>query len=393
LLSLLSLLIWSGWQLFVDPQREFSLIEATEAHLNEADLSLDRSQSDDAAVPTPILSVSSGQSFIELENQKTSALNGDLSPSSDDFLITIWFKPSRLPSVGERFQLVDCFSASAASSKSEESTGGGADSRLGYALALSAERDGIRPMLYWADDESASFANQGMEVGDTRAKSRWYSFSQMPIHAHEWFQLVVLWHSKDNVLELRGFSPSAKNGELEVGNAEIAGESRTPIGHKQDRQFKGAWYRGGAYQLAAQQLSSNLASLKVGAVGDKRFRGLIGSVRIVRGAINPTVEQKVLNQISHTPNSKINFKISSDKSRVVEDGELAALVAELIPLNTNKELSGFSVYGQGKRFQFLNAAQVKRKISVNGGKSRGAAIKARTAKHANELAIPSAKDQ
>jgi hypothetical protein len=286
--------------------------------------------------PAGIFSVSSGKSQIQVENKK-----GQLSPTASDFALSLWIKPSKLPAVGERFQIVDCYSDSSGTVKSP-------GSKAGYSIAIAAERDGIRPMVYWYGE-----GNEG----------RWYSFSQFPLHAHEWFQFLLVWHSQDHVLELQGLadSPFIENPSSDGAHSSTS------------------WQKAGAYRLPDISFSKVQNPLKIGAVGDKRFRGTIGSVRVISGRFD---QSKVLDVIRSSANSSIARTSDALAPNGTTVADELPVVLELISTDsivgnqvTNSNFPLDIVYGAGKRFTFVNSGSTRHQIKLFGGKSRGVSKK------------------
>jgi hypothetical protein len=142
-----------------------------------------------------------------------------------DFLFYIWFKLRKPLIDGERAVFVAKYDPSS-------------KTRPGYSLALVGEPDGVRPHVYWQNEQQ---------------QGRWYPFASTQIHAREWYILAL---SFRDVRYLGVHLMSHQGGK----KPELLG----------------------GYDIEPSVVPNNQADLLVGGFGASKFRGRIGPFGIIR---------------------------------------------------------------------------------------------------------------
>ena len=157
------------------------------------------------------------------EDGKEITPGSSLNPTAQhDFMVVTWFKIRALPKPGEKLIVL---------SKIDEK------SRFlrGYALGLSREVDGIRPVAYWRDSEG----NGG-----------WRSFSEVAVLPRSWCMLALSFYKGrylgvyfKSILEGLGNDDLAPVpvGGFDLGETEVVAESSSPLllGSKGINNFRG----------------------------------------------------------------------------------------------------------------------------------------------------------
>jgi hypothetical protein len=173
----------------------------------------------DSVVPNALV-VSHGGTALRV------AHNPALNPTgAGDFLLYIWFKLRKPLVEGERAVFV---------AKYEPDS----KTRPGYSLALVGGPDGVRPNVYWQNEEG---------------HGRWYPFASTQLRAKEWYLLGVSFREKRYLgVHLMPHDGGKKPEIL------------------------------GGYDLEPQVIPDTPADLLVGAFGASKFRGRIGPFGVIR---------------------------------------------------------------------------------------------------------------
>lgn len=175
---------------------------------------------------------------------------GVINPHAErDFLFVSWFQPRRLPSPGERMTLFSKLTVKS-------------DDAPGFALALSGERDAVRPMIYW----------RGVGAG----QGRWMSFSELPLVPRTWVMLA---------LSFRDQRYLGLHAVLSLPNE----ERRTLLL--------------GGYDLEELGVPANDAELRLGSIGANRFRGAIGRFGVFQVRGLSALLAEALEQFATAPDS------------------------------------------------------------------------------------------
>ena len=177
-----------------------------------------------------------------------------------DFLMTFWIRPKKLPALGEREVIM--------SKVDTESS-----SRSGYALALQRETGGIKPAFYWRD-----------EKGD----GTWFTFSEMEIVPRGWLMLAV----------------SFREGRYLGMHGAVVVEQLTP-------HLKLL----GGYELEKTILPRSESSLMIGSFNQGLFRGEIGPLGIFSaGSISERLEP-ILEEVLRRP-EQLPKQLSKDEIKL-----------------------------------------------------------------------------
>jgi len=144
---------------------------------------------------------------------------------SGDFLLYIWFKLRKPLTDGERAVFVAKYDPSS-------------KTRPGYSLALVGEPDGVRPHVYWQNEQQ---------------QGRWYPFASTQVHAREWYLLALSFRDARYLGVHLMSHQGGKKPELL-----------------------------GGYDLEPSVVPNNQADLLVGGFGASKFRGRIGPFGIIR---------------------------------------------------------------------------------------------------------------
>jgi hypothetical protein len=145
----------------------------------------------------------------------------------DDFLFWIWVRMRSPLEPGQRAAVVGKYDP-----KSKQ--------RIGFSLAFERDLDGVRPMVYWRDEQGR---------GD------WYSFAPLQMSQRSWVMVAVSFR---------------ESRYLGVHAAELS--PGAPI------QLLGG------YELEGGGLPTNSSDLVLGAFGTSPFRGRIGPVGVISKA-------------------------------------------------------------------------------------------------------------
>lgn len=173
----------------------------------------------DSVVPEALV-VSHGGTALRVSHH--SALN----PTGDgDFLFYVWFKLRKPLVDGDRAVFVAKYDPES-------------KVRPGYSVALVGGPDGVRPTVYWQNQEG---------------HGRWYPFASTQLRAKEWYLLGVSFRDK----RFLGVHLMAHDGGKK---AEVLG----------------------GYDLEPQVIPDTQADLVVGAFGASKFRGRVGPFGIIR---------------------------------------------------------------------------------------------------------------
>ncbi len=149
-----------------------------------------------------------------------------LNPTGDgDFLLYVWFKLRKPLVDGERAVFIAKYDPES-------------KIRPGYSVALVGGPDGVRPNVYWQNEEG---------------HGRWYPFASTQLRAKEWYLLGVSFREK----RFLGVHLMPHDGGKK---AEVLG----------------------GYDLEPQVIPDTQADLVVGAFGASKFRGRIGPFGIIR---------------------------------------------------------------------------------------------------------------
>ena len=149
----------------------------------------------------------------------------------EDYIVSFWIKPSRLPQASEKI-LIAGLSDFSPSSKEGFLFGLKRDEQQGSAA--------IRPIVFWGDGSSG----------------QWFTFSEMDLLPQTW-ALFVISFSEDRYLGLHMASLSATNKP----NVRILG----------------------GYEVATGTLAKSPQPLRLGSVNKGRFRGKLGPLGILSG--------------------------------------------------------------------------------------------------------------
>lgn len=162
-----------------------------------------------------------GYTAIQVPGQHLEVSHSDdLNPMrGSDFIVSAWFKLSRLPQVKEKILLLG---------KNDAND----DPHAGFVLGLSRDSDTIRPIVYWGDS----------------THRKWYSFSDISIAAQSWFMLALSFQD-DKYLGLHIAMP---------------GESKTEVKLL------------GGYEVEDGVVPDSPGAFMIGSWGEGRFRGRIG---------------------------------------------------------------------------------------------------------------------
>ena len=130
--------------------------------------------------------------------------------------------------------------------------------RPGYSVALRGGIDGVRPVVYWQNEE-----------GD----GRWFTFAPVQLLSREWYLLAL----------------SFRKGTLGMHVASASNpKSVSPLG---------------GYDVGATVLPKNSSELIVGSFANGRFRGKLGPFGIVKGEELSKVLPELLKQAARKPGS------------------------------------------------------------------------------------------
>jgi hypothetical protein len=173
----------------------------------------------DSVVPDALV-VSHGGTALRVSHSPA------LNPTGDgDFLLYVWFKLRKPLSDGERAVFVAKYDADS-------------KTRPGYSVGLVGGPDGVRPNVYWQNEEG---------------HGRWYPFASTQLRAKEWYLLGISFREKRYL----GVHLMPHNGGKK---AEVLG----------------------GYDLEPQVIPDTPADLVVGAFGASKFRGRIGPFGVIR---------------------------------------------------------------------------------------------------------------
>lgn len=173
----------------------------------------------DSVVPNALV-VSHGGTALRV------AHNPALNPTgSGDFLLYVWFKLRKPLVDGERAVFVAKYDPDS-------------KTRPGYSVALVGGPDGVRPNVYWQNEEG---------------QGRWYPFASTQLRAKEWYLLGISFREKRYL----GVHLMPHNGGKK---AEVLG----------------------GYDLEPEVVPDTQADLVVGAFGASKFRGRIGPFGVIR---------------------------------------------------------------------------------------------------------------
>lgn len=188
--------------------------------------------------PCPLL-VSSSANYIKVEGSEA------LIPHpGEDFLLAAWFSFQRMPALNKRHVLLSNYSGSKAL-------------REGYALAIRRDKNGIWPMVYWAD---------------SRRRGRWFDFPEVSLPIKTWVMFALSLH-KDRYLGLH-------MGRL------IPGEEVLALG---------------GYDLGKAEYHMPPGSLLLGGPPGQVFRGVLGPLAIFAKPKLSKSLRKVLTDIYEDP--------------------------------------------------------------------------------------------
>lgn len=152
----------------------------------------------------------------------------ELNPAlGSDFLLFVWFRLRKVPVAGESMSLLGKFDATI-------------PNKPGYAISLEGAPDGVRPRVYWNNEQG---------------QGRWYSFTSRPIKRKEWYLLGIS-YSRDTFLAAHLFQAGVEPTFTLLG------------GHRVEPSFA----------------ASSAADILLGAYGSSRFRGQLGPFGILKGA-------------------------------------------------------------------------------------------------------------
>ena len=232
------------------------------------------------------INITGPNSYLSVETSSA------IEPASDkDFFLYIWLKLRRLPAEGERLILLSKFDERSAS-------------RRGYSLALSGEREAVRPEVYWRDEN-----NNGT----------WFTFSELDASARTWTL----------------FALSFRQGRyLGLHAATINSESDYPLKLPDIKLL-------GGYELPEIIIPTANSDLLVGAFGGGRFRGRMGPIGIFHTSSLTRKLDEILQHIvsdsrtlpdaierrevglwiidGHEDKSSAANKVKFTKSRAIED--------------------------------------------------------------------------
>jgi hypothetical protein len=128
--------------------------------------------------------------------------------------------------------------------------------RPGFSVALRGGIDGVRPMVYWQNEE-----------GD----GRWFTFSPIQLQSREWYLLGVSF--RRGTLGMHVVSSASPKSILPLGGYDV-GEGVLPI---------------------------NSSELIVGSFANGRFRGKLGPFGIVKGEKLTKILPELLKQAARNP--------------------------------------------------------------------------------------------
>jgi hypothetical protein len=146
----------------------------------------------------------------------------------EDFVFSFWVRPSRLPQRSEKILLAGASDFSS-------------DTKEGFILGLSRDDQKIRPIALWADGTQA----------------RWYSFSEVELYPQAW-ALFVLSYTESRFLGLH-VATFSREGKPVINLL-------------------------GGYEVPEGLVAKTAESLKIGAVGNGRFRGRVGPFAVFSAA-------------------------------------------------------------------------------------------------------------
>lgn len=173
----------------------------------------------DSVVPDALV-VSHGGTALRVSHHPA------LNPTGDgDFLLYVWFKLRKPLVDGDRAVFIAKYDPES-------------KIRPGYSVALVGGPDGVRPNVYWQNEEG---------------HGRWYPFASAQLRAKEWYLLGVSFREK----RFLGVHLMPHDGGKK---AEVLG----------------------GYDLEPQVIPDTQADLVVGAFGASKFRGRIGPFGIIR---------------------------------------------------------------------------------------------------------------
>jgi hypothetical protein len=185
------------------------------------------------------------------------AHNPALNPGgAGDFLFYIWFKLRKPPAQGERVVFVAKYDPES-------------KARPGYSIALVGGPDGVRPNVYWQNEQE---------------QGRWYPFASTQLSAKEWYLLAVSFR-----------------------DARYLGVHLIP--HKGGKKPEVL----GGYDLESQAIPDTNADLVVGAFGVSKFRGRIGPFGIIRREAMTKDVAAFVAEMSNVPGS-LPYAVSSSEA-------------------------------------------------------------------------------
>lgn len=184
------------------------------------------------------VSVSGVGSVLRIEHAET------LNPSTGDFLLFVWFKLKNPLQDGDRAPFLGKYD--------EQSK-----SKAGYALALVGGADGVRPHVFWQNEEG---------------KGRWYAFASTRVQPQEWYLFAVTFRAQRYLgVHVAGYGPRA--------NPEVLG----------------------GYDLEGEIIPASKAPFEIGAAGTSKFRGRVGPFGIVQGLDVARDGGKIIKEIARNP--------------------------------------------------------------------------------------------
>jgi hypothetical protein len=171
------------------------------------------------------------------------------------FLLTAWIKLRSELIDGDRAAIISKFDPNTLS-------------KPGYAVALVGGPDGVRPQVYWQDENG---------------KGKWLSFAATQMQPKEWYLLALSFRDGRYLgLHIR---PLKESGKVEIL---------------------------GGYDLYGHTIPSPKADLLVGAFGSSKFRGRVGPIGVFSGKEMFSDIPKILKTMAAAP-TQVAHQIDTDE--------------------------------------------------------------------------------